>query len=86
MRDNVNALLLDSHCLRLYCLRLSDEVLILGNGGVKTTRTYQEDEELNGYVMDLQRFDELLKEAQRKGSITIEKNMITDIENKTFEL
>ena len=31
-----------------------------------TTRTYQEDEELSGYVMDLQRFDELLKQAQKK--------------------
>lgn len=63
-----------------------DEILILGNGGVKTTRTYQEDEELSGYVMDLQSFDELLKQAQRNGSITIEKNLIVGIENKTFEL
>jgi len=86
MRDNVAALSLDSHCLRLYCLRISDEILILSNGGVKTTRTYQEDEELSGYVMDLQSFDELLKQAQRNGSITIEKNMIIGIENKTFEL
>lgn len=86
VRDNVAALSLDSHCLRLYCLRISDEILILGNGGVKTTRTYQEDEELSGYVMDLQSFDELLKQAQRNGSITIEKNLIVGIENKTFEL
>lgn len=31
-------------------------------------------------------FDELLKQAQRNGTITIEKNMIVGIENKTFEL
>lgn len=86
MKDHVTALSLDSHCLRLYCLRISDEILILGNGGIKTTRTYQEDEELSGYVMDLQKFDELLKQAQKKGSITIEKNIIIGIENKTFEL
>ena len=60
--------------------------MILGNGGVKTTRTYQEDEELSGYVMDLQRFDELLKQAQINVTITIEKNMIVGIDNKTFEL
>ena len=72
--------------LRLYCLRISDQILILGNGGVKTTRTYEEDEILSGYVMDLQQFDELLKQAQKKGSITIEKNMIVGIENKVFEL
>ena len=86
MNDNVTALSIDSRKLRLYCLRISDQIMILGNGGVKTTRTYQEDEELSGYVMDLQKFDELLKQAQQSGTITIEKNMIVGIDNKTFEL
>ena len=86
MSDNVTALAIDSRKLRLYCLRISDQIMIVGNGGVKTTRTYQEDDELSGYVMDLQRFDELLKQAQQNGSITIEKNMIVGIENKIFEL
>lgn len=86
MTDNVAALSIDSRKLRLYCLRISDQIMILGNGGVKITRTYQEDDELSGYVMDLQRFDELLKQAQKNGTITIEKNMIVGIDNKTFEL
>ena len=79
-------LAIDSRKLRLYCLRISDQILIVGNGGVKTTRTYQENEQLSGYVMDLQRFDELLKQAQQNGSITIEKNMIVGIDNKVFEI
>ncbi len=86
MHDNVKALAIDSRKLRLYCLRISDQVLILGNGGVKTTRTYQEDEKLSGYVMDLQTFDKVLVKAQKTGKITIEKNMITDIESATFEI
>ena len=86
MNDRVSALAIDSRKLRLYCLRISDQILIVGNGGVKTTRTYQEDEQLSGYVMDLQRFDELLKQAQQNGSITIEKNMIVGIDNKVFEI
>jgi hypothetical protein len=86
MNDDVYALSLDSHKLRLYCLRISDQILILGNGGVKDTRTYQEDETLSGYVMDLQRFDKLLKQAQKKGNITIEKNYIIGLEGATFEL
>ena len=86
MKDNVSALAIDSHQLRLYCLRISDQILIIGNGGVKTTRTYQEDETLSGYVMDLQRFDELLKQAQKNGSISIEKNLIVGIDKKVFEL
>ena len=56
------------------------------NGGVKLSRTYQENEKLSGYVMDLQAFDKVLLKAQENGIITIEKNMITDIESATFEI
>lgn len=86
MHDNVKALAIDSRKLRLYCLRISDQILILGNGGVKNTRTYQENEKLSGYVMDLQTFDKVLLKAQKSGRITIEKNMIVDIQSATFEL
>ncbi len=47
--------------LRLYCLRLSDSVLIAGGGGRKSTKTYNEDSNLNGYVISLQKLDELIK-------------------------
>ena len=40
MNDSVQALPIESGKLRLYCLRLSDQIVILGNGGVKNTRTY----------------------------------------------
>lgn len=86
MSDRVAALSIDSRKLRLYCLRISDQILIVGNGGKKDTRTYEESSELSGYVMDLQEFDKLLSEAQKDGSITIEKNVITGIEGKVFQL
>lgn len=86
MSDNVKTLAIDSRKLRLYCLRISDQILILGNGGVKLTHTYQEDNVLSGYVVDLQAFDKALLEAQKDGKITIEKNMITDIQSATFEI
>lgn len=85
MNDDLCALAIDSRQLRLYCLRISDQILIAGNGGIKTTRTYQENEELNGYVMNLQQFDRLLKQAQEEGTITIEENVINGIEGKVFE-
>lgn len=84
--DRVAALSIDSRMLRLYCLRISDQILIIGNGGIKETRTYQESEELSGYVMDLQKFDELLKEAQEKEEISIEQTIITGIEQTFFSL
>ena len=85
-RDHLAALSIDSKVLRLYCLRMSDQILIVGNGGAKTTRTYEEDVELSGYVMDLQKFDKLLAQELASGKITIEQNVITGIESASFEL
>jgi hypothetical protein len=36
--------------LRLYCFRLSDEILVFGGGDIKQTRTYQEDPVLTRHV------------------------------------
>lgn len=85
MNDNLCALSIDSRKLRLYCLRISDQILIAGNGGIKETKTYQESNELSGYVMNLQQFDRILKQAQAEGAITIEENIIKGIEGKVFE-
>jgi hypothetical protein len=86
LKDNLAALSIDSKVLRLYCLRISDQLLIVGNGGVKITRTYEEDMELSGYVMDLQKFDVLLSQELARGRIKLEQNIITGIEHVTFEL
>lgn len=84
--DRVCALPIDSGKLRLYCLRLSDKILILGNGGIKETKTYNENQELNGYVIDLQKFDALLKAGEKEGTITVEKTILKGIDGKIFEL
>ena len=84
--DGVCALPISSGKLRLYCLRLSDKILIIGNGGIKDSKTYNENNELNGYVIDLQKFDALIKEAVKDGSISIEETEIKGIDYKTFEL
>ena len=86
MRDRVAALPIQSSKLRLYCLRLSDSVLIVGNGGQKDTKTYQENPELNGYVINLQKLDDILRIAEQKGTISIEETTIEGIDDKTFVL
>lgn len=86
IRDRVSALPIQSSKLRLYCLRLSDSVLIVGNGGQKDTKTYQENPELNGYVINLQKLDDILRIAEQKGTIRIEETTIEGIDDKTFEL
>lgn len=49
-KDNVFALPIEDTDLRLYVIRISDNILILGNGGIKKTRKYNEDPELNNIV------------------------------------
>jgi hypothetical protein len=84
MNDSVVALPVLKSKLRLYCLRLTDKILILGNGGVKSSRTYEEDATLQGYVIDLQKFESLLRQEVRSGNVEVtEKEIIT---NKPFEL
>ena len=86
MRDRVAALPIQSSKLRLYCLRLSDSVLIVGNGGPKTIKTYEEDSELNGYVIQLQKLDDLLRLAEAKGEITIEEASLSGVDDKEFDI
>ena len=84
MADHVQALPLMSGKLRLYCLRISDQIVILGNGGVKTTRTYEEDPRLYGYVLDLQKFERLLMQCIEEGRVSIEEKLLTGIEDVSF--
>lgn len=86
MRDRVAALPIETSKLRLYCLRLSDSVLIVGNGGEKSSKTYNEDSVLNGYVVNLQKLDEILHQAEKKGTIQIEETTIEGVDDKTFEI
>ena len=76
LKDGVCALPVLQSKLRLYCLRLSDKILVLGNGGVKKTRTYNEDDTLKGYVLTLQNFEKLIREGEKDGTISITANMI----------
>jgi hypothetical protein len=82
--DSVAALPVLDTKLRLYCLRLSDKILILGNGGIKKTRTYEEDSSLKAYVMTLQKFENLLNQGINDGSVTITESTIET--DNIFEL
>lgn len=76
IKDSVVALPTTKSKLRLYCLRMSDKILILGNGGIKKGQRYNEDPELNGYVLTLQKFEKILKEGIENGSVTVTESTI----------
>ena len=86
MKDSVAAIPIDGGKLRLYCLRISEQIVILGNGGVKTTPTYEEDPKLYGYVLDLQKFEKILNDNIAKGYVRIEERALTGIDNMAFEI
>lgn len=86
MSDNVQAIPIGGGRLRLYCLRISEQIVILGNGGVKNVNTYEQDPKLFGYVLDLQRFERILKEYIEKGYVRIEERELKGVEDLTFEI
>ena len=86
INDSVQALPIESGKLRLYCLRLSDQIVILGNGGAKNTPTYNEDPKLYGYVLDLQKFEKILNDNIAKGYVSIKEKELSGVEDITFEI
>lgn len=67
--DKVWAIPIETSNLRLYVIRLTDEILILGNGGLKTTQTYNEDPDLNECVELLQTIDGFIKARIIQGTL-----------------
>ena len=53
--------------LRLYCIRIADNLLILGGGGKKISKTYNEDNTLSEKVHTLQSIDKELRKLENKG-------------------
>ena len=84
--DNVHAIPIEGSKLRLYCLRISEQIVILGNGGVKSTKSYQKDPKLFGYVLDLQRFEKILKKNIEKGYISVNEKELRGTDNIIFEI
>jgi len=67
--------------LRLYCIRVSDKLLIIGGGGIKKTRTYNEDQTLSEHVKTLQMIDKELSDLENEG-----KNLHTEIYNMKIHI
>lgn len=85
--DRVCALPIDSVSLRIYCIRLTDSVLIIGNGGVKKgIATYQESDELRGYVLALQKLDKLIKRCEIERTVVVSHRRIEGIEDINFDI
>ena len=86
IKDSAAAIPIEGGKLRLYCLRISEQIVIPGNGGVKSSRTYEEDSKLYGYILDLQRFEKILNKNIAKGYVKIEERELNGINDLVFEI
>lgn len=77
IKDDVFAIPIETSRLRLYIIRITDEIVVLGNGGRKKTKTYNEDAELDLYVSQLQRIDRILKLKIKRGSVRVKRKHLT---------
>ena len=55
--------------LRLYCIRISDKILVIGNGGIKRTDTFQEDPALLGIVNQLRQIEHQIFVESKKAHV-----------------
>ena len=74
INDSVYRLKETGKYIRLYCCRYGQIILILGGGGYKKTRTYQETKELYDQVKLLQQMDQKIVERMKSKEIIINEN------------
>lgn len=67
--------------LRLYCIKVSDKILIIGGGGNKRTDTYEQDPILSDRVLTLQEIDKELRRLEDRGT-----DLYNEINNLTINI
>ena len=79
MKDGVGAIPIEVSQLRLYCLRVTDSILILGNGGhkPKDQHTYNTDPHLNNCVQTLAGLDNFLRQRISSQRVIIDEKTIS---------
>ena len=69
--DGIMAIPIETSNLRLYCIRLSDKILIFGNGGVKDCARWQDSKTLTQYVQMLLDTSRFISSRISNGTICI---------------
>lgn len=70
-----------SYCqCRLYCIRLSDEIVILANGGRKTSQTVQSSPQLMAHFRFANRMAQQLIELIQTGELVLDGKQIVNLE------
>ena len=72
--------------VRLYCLRLSDKILVFGNGGVKDAKSWEESETLAPYVKTLMDTSRFISSRINDGTmVLVDKDIIGNLNFTRYE-
>jgi hypothetical protein len=63
----------DRH-LRLYCIRLNESIVIVGNGGPKDVRAWQDDPKLEREVNEMMHYSKIIHTKLDSGTLRIAAN------------
>lgn len=66
----------DKH-LRLYCIRLSEQLVVVGNGGPKNVRAWQDDPVLTREVTEMMYYSKIIRAKLRNGSLSLSEDGLT---------
>lgn len=85
--DGVGVIPIDvGNRIRLYCLRLSDKILIFGNGGVKDADSWEHSESLAPYVKTLIETSRFISSRIKDGTIAIvDKELLGNLNFISYE-
>lgn len=85
--DGVGVIPIDvGNKIRLYCLRLSDKILVFGNGGVKDAKRWEDSETLAPYVKMLMDTSRFIQPRINDGTIVpVDKEIIGDLNFRRYE-
>lgn len=65
----------DRH-LRLYCIRLSEQIVIVGNGGPKNVRAWQDDPRLAREVTEMMHYSGIIRTRLKDNTLRISLNRL----------
>lgn len=85
--DGVGVIPIDvGNKIRLFCLRLSDKILVFGNGGIKDARSWQESETLAPYVKMLIDTSRFISSRIKDGTIVlVDKEIVGNLNFTRYE-
>lgn len=85
--DGVGVIPIDvGNKIRLYCLRLSDKILVFGNGGVKDAKRWEESETLAPYVKMLIDTSRFIQSRINDGTIVlVDKEILGNLNFRRYE-